>query len=316
MTGWLGRYWRGLAVAVAAVVAIFVGYDALYAAPASRLREQTASALDAAERFNAASDRDVEVREHLRAVAATTLGRDPDLVRHRLRTTLADLAEASGLEGVEVSEHGPEGVSSPAKPRGSLGERLRSHPDFGVFNAEVSGDGSLGACLDTLAAVQAQPWAHRVRSFAIRPEGAQRKRFTLHIAVSTLYLPDLAGDDPPDPAAPELELAGAVASTSPILLPDPAAPPAPANQAPTAAVGPAWNAWRLTGVIESPEGVEVMLTRTDGSEWRTIRPGESLLGAQLVSASGERAVFLIDQSRWVVATGWTLADRVPADSVH
>ena len=71
-----------------------------------------------------------------------------------------------------------------------------------------------------------------------------------------------------------------------------------------------------SGVIESPEGVEVMLTRSDGAEWRTIGVGGTVLGAKLVEASGERAVFLIDDARWAVSAGGTLADRVPADSVH
>ena len=319
MTDPLRRHWRGLAIAGAGVVAGLVGYNTLYAAPAAALRARTTSGLDTAQSYNSAADRDAEVRERLRAVAATTLGRDADLVRHRLRTMLADLAEASGLDGVEVSERGPESVPSPtarAGVHGALGKQLRSRADFGLFHAEVVGTGTLEACLGTLAGVQAQPWAHRVRSFSIRPEDAQRTRFTLRIAVSTLYVPDLAGDDPPDPAAPNIEGVLALAGTSPIRPPDPAAPPPPAPTSPTTAAGPAWNAWRLTGVIESASGVEVMLTRTDGGDWRTIHPGESILDAELVEASGERAVFLIDESRWVVSAGRTLAERVPADSVH
>ena len=65
-------------------------------------------------------------------------------------------------------------------------------------------------------------------------------------------------------------------------------------------------------MVESPRGVEVWLVNARTSERRALTPGAGVLGVTLVSASGESAVFAIDDQQFTVHTGQTLANRGPA----
>jgi len=311
---------KWIAGGAAGVVVLAMSYNWRYGSPAAGLRQQIAEATTQTQRTEQASDPHVLRQSRLREVAGTTLGRDPDLVRHRFRTALSDLGEQCGLVGVEVDEVGPTPIASPAartRLRSStLSNSMKKTPDFYLFRGEVSGTGSLESVLKTMAVVRAQPWVHRVDGFGIKPEDKDRDLFSLRIDVTTLYMPDLATDAEPTIIAGDQvddSIWRTITSARSLQHPAPPPPPAPAPPKPH---DPSLGDWRLTGVIESDAGVEVMITHVSGKKWRSIHPGDKVLGAVLVGASGEKAVFEIEGDRFGIWTGKTLAQRDQPNSLH
>jgi hypothetical protein len=309
---------------VAGLVVVYALASVFYLSPAGTLRKEIDERTDQADRTAQAAEPHVLRLERLREIAATTLGRDPDLVRHRFRTALSSLAEECGLEAVEVDETGPTPIMSPvAKARITnkpLSNEFRGTADFAVFRGELSGEGSVESVLRTMAVVQAQPWAHRVDGFGIKPENAERTRFSLRIDVTTLYLPDLATDDEPViVSAAEVDetlwrsIADGRGLQHPAPAPTAAKPPAPA---PKPRRQPGLGDWRLSGVIVDGTGVEVMITHISGGQFRSLRPGDEVLGAVLVGAEGEHATFRVGEDEFGIWTGHTLAQRDQRKSLH
>ncbi len=323
--------------ALAAVSLIWGGWflaDSFYLEEHAAIAREKAELSRRIEGFNAASEGFRATRKALRGFGSTMLGGDVAVIEHRLRTLLSALAEREGLGEVVVSHGRPSSVENPARRRGSgvnrtLRRALSGQNDFSVIRARVQGIGTFEQTLRTLAAVRGQPWVHRVEGFTIAPRGKERDEFELKVDLSTMFAADLVQpDDPapvlqsPDPGASK-RVAGLVERDPFRLAPaqvDPGPPPVVNTAAAPPPAPPPFAKWRVTGVVESmqPGGrvVEVMLARTDTGEMKTLRRGESLLGATLDDAAGESAYFVLDGRRVVVRTGQTLAQARPDESVH
>ncbi len=302
----------------------------------SAVVSETADLERRAEAFESGMKGSRAIKVGLRDAGETMLGSQQAVVEHRLRGMLSEIGERNGLQEVVVTHGRPRAVSSPADERGSGISRgfrrlLGDRSDFAVVRGRVQGLGSLEDAVRTLADLRAQPWVHRVEGFTITPKGREGEIFELKADYATIFAPELVeGDrDAPalaSPARADVEALAAVVSRAPfrfaeapVEAPPPPPPPVVVKSDPPAPPPPPYDRWRVTGVLESLEGeggVEVMLYRTDTGETLNLRVGQSVLGATLRKADGERAWFEKDGMLVVLRAGETLDRARPAESVH
>lgn len=316
--------WGGGVVAVLVVISLVARIFVL--GPASELRGKIARAKETAQGFSSRIDGLESAQDRLLAVGETMLARDRDLLEHRLRAGLSDLATRSGLRDVVVTNTPPRAVENPAarvRMTGgytALRQRLRSRADFYVVRGRVQGAGSLDAALTALASLESQAWVHRVEGVTIRPAGGDRSVVEFKADFAIVMAPDLAPREAPS-QAPEIApagdqmLAGVGRLTSrglfaappkapePVVVvkqPDPEPMPAPKP--------PPYENWRLAGVMGGNR-VEAVVVHTSNGRSRLLGVGDRVLGATFEEGSGERAVFRIGQKRYEVLLGKSLADR-------
>lgn len=304
-------------------VGCWYGYRVIYADERDALLTETATIRTNAASYEKELERQKLVRDRLVAIASTTLGKQFDRVDHRLRTGLSRVGQSAGLSEVVVSSNAPKDERNPAATaRGmdrGMQDRIKKSPNFSVVKAQVKGVGSLSQVLNALAMYDSQPWIHRVDALSIRPVGSDREKFELKLDVATIWMPDLAVDDPNDPAivAPGESGVDAIAAITAKNVFRVAPPPAPAKPKAVAnrpaqpqTPAPAWGDWKLTGVVTGRRGMEALMVNTRDGERRVLSPGVAVLGATLVSGAGEEAVFELEGAMWTVRTGATLADRI------
>lgn len=331
-----------LIIAVGVAVAVVGGggwfaADRLFIRDYREIREQTREYAQRTASFEKGGKGSRAIKLGLRDAGRAMLGGEQNVVEHRLRGLLSEVAERNGLSEIVVSHGRPRVASNPADERGSgisrtLRRRLGDQADFAVIRGRVQGMGTLEQVMRTLADLRAQSWLHRVEGFTIEPKGKDRTAFELKADFATMYAPDLveADDDPPalaSAAEGDVRALGSVASRSPFrfAVPVPSAPPPepvrvvtrPAKAPPPP---PPYDKWRVTGVMETVGGdggaVEVFLARTDTGETRTLAVGQGVLGVTLTRAEGERAWFERDGQVLVVRAGETLDQARPAETVH
>lgn len=315
------------ALCLAAGVLGWKAYRAFYADERDALLQQIRGFRADAASYEKELDKQRAVRERLNAIASTTLGKQFPRVEHRLRTGLSRVGQDAGLTEVVVSSSAAETQRNPAATakgmNTGMSKRLTRSAEFAIVKAQVKGTGSLPQVLQALATYEAQPWIHRVQSMSIRPVGRERDRFELRLDVSVLWVPDLAADDPNDPPIVSPGDAGvqAIAAIAgknifrvpPAPAPEKAVARQPAPERPKGDPPPAWADWKLTGIVSGRRGTEALLVNTRSGDRLALPPGGAVLGATLVSGSGEEAVFELEGARWRVRTGATLADRVPQE---
>lgn len=324
---------RAGAIKLAAGVVAVLGvssylYQTRYAAPRAELVasiESTRASNDRAEEGLAVRH---TIRRRLKTLTASMLGGTGSVVEHELRSAVRLTVEAQGLGGVLINTTKPRVPANPYTKtrRGtnrSLSRMLRDQRDFAVIRGSLSGHGSLEQVLATIAAVDIQPWIQRIESLSIKPVNDQRRDFELRLGFASMYVPDLAPDSGVGLAIMPLD-GGQEARWSAIASkhvfrydPPPPAPPPPVvvvaqpDPPPSAPPPPAYHEWTVTGVVESARGAEVWLVNMRTNERRALTPGAGVLGATLVSASGESAVFEINGEQFTFQTGQTLANRRP-----
>lgn len=313
-----------IVVALALVLGgCWYGYRRFFANERDALIKETAGLRSTAKAYEKELERQKSIRDRLSAVAATTLGKQFPRAEHRLRTGLSRIGQDAGLTDVVVSSSAPEDQKSPAAhAKGmdiGMAKRLSKAPTFSVVKAQVRGTGTLPQVLQALATYDSQPWIHRVQGLSIRPVGRERDRFELKLDVATIWMPDLASDDPNDPSvvSPDeasVQAIAAITAKNVFRVPLPPAPviaaaPTPEVR-PAGAPAPAWGDWKLTGVTSGRRGLEALLVNTRSGDRLALAPGGVVLGATLVSGAGEEAVFELEGTKWTVRTGATLADRV------
>jgi hypothetical protein len=318
-------------VAIAITLALGLGaYQYLYALPKGELvkalhQQQTSNAA-----FEKALLRRSEIRSGLKAVANSTLGATKDEVDTRFRTALHSIAASCALTGISVNTQAPDKQENPmagAKNMGASYSRIKSEmrkgADFYVVPGMLTGTGTLDQVLRTAAMVKQQPWVHRVQSFSLKPVGKERSHFELRLGVSTILLPpDLAPKERGEPVV--LALSDSADSTWKKMVqknifrepPPPAAPAVaaqpPAEPPPVPSISrPAYDDWKLTGVVQSRLGIEAFLVNTKSGQRMTLPTGSAVADARFVEGSGERAVFEIDGQQFEIINGQTLEQRRP-----
>jgi hypothetical protein len=333
---------RKLALAAGGTVGALVLYlvaDASYLSPRNERLQQLEALRASIASLDAKMEDDLSARKRLKEIGARTLGARFDAVEHKFRTGLSRLAERAGLTQIRVDSDPAEAIANPlltntrvSNVRGAL---RRAPRDFSVIRGSLRGVGTLEQSLRALAAVEAQPWVHRVASVQLRPIGPAdqpAERFEFRVTALTLFVPDLA----PATLDDELKLADASAGSEvllgPILARNPFREPAPppravtiAQSAPPAAQNtppaappepppPPYAEWRLVGVMIGSRGPEALMVNSRTRESLTLTRGEPLLDATLIDAEGERAVFEIRGQRFELTTGATLSERRPVSN--
>lgn len=334
---------RRLALAAGGTVGALLLYlvaDAAYFGP----RAEKLAALNAVRAsiasFESRLEDDLAARKRLKDIGARTLGPRFDAVEHKFRTGLSRLAERAGLSQIRVDSDPAEAIGNPLLTNtrvSNVRSALRRAPrDLNVIRGSLRGVGTLEQALRTLAAVEAQPWVHRVASLQIRPIGPAdqpAERFEFRITALTLFVPDLAPQTPDDEvkladasAGSEL-LLGPILSRNPFREPAPpppavtvaqTSPPPPKGQQPPeqppAPPPPPYAEWRLVGVMLGSRGPEALMVNTRTRESLALTKGAQLLDATMVDAQGERAVFEIAGQRFELTTGATLSQRRPVSN--
>lgn len=324
---------RGIAIAVAAGIAGFIGWKGVqrfYLAPRADLADEIAVYRGDIQAKQRHVEKMKQTRRQLADIAQTTLAAEPDALEHRLRTELVALAEASGLGEVQVEGGLPQGrrnpvLSSRVQERRPLRAVIGDRPDFYVVRASLDGRGRLGEVITALATLQAQPWVARIESFNIKPEAGGRV-FSLRVDLTTLFVPDLAGEDPPEAklvALDEAQFARArrLGAMNVFRKPDPPEPvivqkqepPAPPPPPVAAPEAPPYGDWRLTGVMRGTSGTSAILVNSRTRETRTLAPGEAVLGFVFVAGEGEKAQFERAGEKVVLRNGQTLEERDQVD---
>lgn len=322
-----------LATLVAVVVGSWYAYRTVYASK----RDALLASMDSTRSSIATLERQLkgqfEVADRSKAVTSTTLGTRLDEVSARFRDGLSRLAETAGLTGVIVDHGEPQEIKSPllvAKSVPSaLKASLRASSDFGVLRGTVRGTGTVEQALAALAAMEAQPWIHRVEGFTLTPAavGKGPNRCEIRIEAATLLAPrlrqgktvELAMAPTPDRATAMVqEIAGrkvfakALANretTPPVVTV--ATPGGPQTPAPAAQPFAPYEEWRLTGIFSGRAGPEAFLVNSRSGERRTVQRGGTVLDAVLIDAAGERALFEIAGRRFEVFNGQPLSARKP-----
>ncbi|MBL9032222.1 MAG: hypothetical protein JNM80_11020 [Phycisphaerae bacterium] len=314
-------------VAAVVLLAAYSGYSSLYASPRDRLRGQIEKARGEIAAYDAALKARPAVRAELKQLAAATLPGTVDEADALLRTALNTIADESGLATIRVDTNRPEDIANPvgsSKLATPMRAQIRKQRDFAVIRSTLTGVGTFDQCLRCVASLQAQPWIHRRESVSLIPADKDRTRFTLRVALASIYLSGDAAPKPTErlaivPASPAaLAEAAALAQKSLFRVPPPTAvakadPPQPAS-GPKPPPPPPYHEWRLTGVVQSPRlGVEAWVVNTRTQQRLSLGVGSAIESATFVAGAGERAVFEIDGSKYEVFNGQTLAQRRPCE---
>ncbi|MEZ6242871.1 MAG: hypothetical protein R3B57_07480 [Phycisphaerales bacterium] len=309
--------------AIAGLAVVYVGADRLYLREAAKLRSDIAEARAGIKQYDKAIEAQGGARQRLQDAIGTTLGRDTERVEHELRAGLGELARASGLRDVVVSNAAPKGVSNPVEHTRldrawkSLRSRLAEQPDFYAVRGRVEGTGSLESSLKMLGAMRAQDWVHRVEAFSIQPIGRERETYHFKADFAIAFAPDL-GAAGPQADSPELaplppaeqDAVTAILACNVFKAPPPPAP-TPIAIEPTRVVQaprpPAYEAWRLAG-LTTTDHAEAIVVGPSGQSM-VLTPGEAVEGAVFEGGQGELGVFVIEGRRFEIELGRTLAER-------
>lgn len=303
----------------------YTGYQRMYVRPRDNLNERMRSVQSASEAREAATDEIPVLRKRLRELAAGTLGSDEETVAASLRTSLNEIVGHYGLGSPSVSTRRSEPIRNPAAMKATdLGDRTaRNRPDFQAMSASLRAVGGLESLLRVLATLEQQPWVHRVDGWTITPVDKSREKFEFTVELTTMYLPE------PDLRAatvgPGLKLWEPVDETQfamhrGILAraafrappPDAPAPPPVKVAGPPPPIAPPYEEWKVTGVVKGRGGWELWVRNAKSGQAMTLFPGDRVLDARFLEATGETATLEIGGTRFVVALGQSLGDRRPA----
>ncbi|MEM7622051.1 MAG: hypothetical protein AAF235_02490, partial [Planctomycetota bacterium] len=325
----------GGVIAAAVLGGAYITARVVYLGPRGEIAPASAAATNEIDGYLDALGRMPRPAEIRRTLGETTLANSPEEVSHWFRTLLSELGDTNGLREVVVTHGTPSRVQSPAADRSSgLGASVRraidDTPTFAVLSGRVTGAGSFDAVLETVAALQSQPWIHRFEGFQIEPSNRARTAFVLRADVTTAFQAGLRRKSTPDPrVAPTddaaRQTAARIAATNFFVVPPPPAKPAPEPPTPEPVKRPraepdpappppppAYDAWTVVGVIEtagSLSPVEVLVRHSGGEGSRTLVPGDVLFGAELVRTEPGGAVFRINGTTWRVEIGALISER-------
>jgi hypothetical protein len=274
-----------------------------------------------------------KIARDLKKAAETTLGTDEEKVTAALRKALNEVVSHYKLTDASVTSAHAAALKNPVAERGvaELRDRkwrdAKKAPDFYVLPATINGKGTLDQALRVMATLEAQPWVHKIDSFAIRPIGKERDRVELTVSLGSIYLTDAGGVRPGETVnwspASEAQYAAwqplasknVFKEPAPVAAPVAAAPAAPAvNVAaapPPPPPPPAYDQWRVSGITRGVHGPELMVVNLQTKQWLTLVVGGLVLDAKFIDAVGEAARISIGDKEFEVKTGQVLSERTP-----
>ncbi|MDG2021355.1 MAG: hypothetical protein P8J59_05355 [Phycisphaerales bacterium] len=262
--------------------------------------------------------------ERLGEVVDRSLGGELESVDSDLRRRLAMLAESAGVRGASVSTVGAAVIATPAArefSRSGNERAFRDEPDFVVVRANVKGVGTIDAAVRFLHELDAAPWLKRIEQVRFDPD-REGKSIGIAVGVATLFLPGLAGDGELDQRPPSSRRPGSrydsLVAANPFSLPEPPVTPSRATSPPKVLVAPKnpRAAWKLTGIMEGPDGTEAWLRQLEtGETIELLVSVQREIGGQIVlqldAASGDVASFRVGEETFRVLVGSTLDHPLP-----
>lgn len=311
---------RGRTVMIGVLIAMGVvalGVWRLWWSPRAELEERITFLQRGVAGLQSGLEDEFEVRDRLAAFAETTLGTDADLVQHRFRKLLGEIATESGLGNIVVSDRPFRARTNPAvEARTRELSDFRGSVDVYELEATLAGVGRLDSVLECLAAVESQGWVHRVRGVSLKPLGRDRAVVEMRIEVSTYFANDLGPATEPVVAEASAESIGRLAGLwerdlfrpAPVVVarePEPEAPVV--REAPK----PKFGEWQVVGVTRAAEGPRVLVKSVRSGRTRTLAPGESILGLVFEGPTARGAAFREGEVRLEVPLGLGLDRRVP-----
>lgn len=313
---------RSLTVAISAFVgmaALVLVYRSVHVKPMSEMRETLSSWSSGKSQMESSLLDEARVQRRLDELVGHSLGQDTQLAEHRLRTLLTDLCARATLDEFVISCKEPKSVGNPAAAENvrEFSREMRSTPDFISQETVITASGNYESCMRALALLEAQPWLARVDGLTIVPSGKERLLYDLTVTVTTVVLPDLATESTGQDAyvhEPYDEALAGLASRNPfVVIPDP--PPVVAEveheseHVPPRPKPKPYGEWIITGVMQTEDGGEVILSNAKTGASRSMTPGAEILGLRLSVVGVGYITMMEGESGYRVALGQSLAER-------
>ena len=237
-----------------------------------------------------------------------TLGGDQETVDNAFRNRITSLMDECGLGPRTFSINRIMAYETPAKKefkRTNTQRKYRDEKDFVQISGSLRGVGTFKQVIRFIHRLDAEPWLKRLEVIRIQPEGGGR-RVSLSMRLSTVFMPAVepAGTFiEPNPSWPFERYSNLVAS-NPFLTPKKAEKPARPVVAPPP-VDPR-SQWKLTSIIDGPDGVEAWFSNIATQETAILEPGESLAGCVFNGADLDIARFAANTETFRILIGFTL----------
>jgi len=195
---------------------------------------------------------------------------------------------------------------TPAKrefKRTATQRKYRDEKDFVQISGSLRGVGTFEQVVRFIHRLDAEPWLKRIEVLRIQPEG---RRVSLSMRLSTVFMLGVEPDGElieSNPSWP-LERYGDLVASNPFLTPKKAVKPAPPAPVPVP-IDPR-SQWKLTSIIDGPDGVEAWFSNIATQETAILTPGESLVGCVLDGADLDIARFRSNSETFRILIGFTL----------
>lgn len=310
----------GIAALAIVAYAMYAAVDAFYLAPRAELRDDIDRSEGILEQFRSERSKHRELREQLQSIADRSLGSDEETVETTLRARLNRAAEEIGLADRTVTTSGGRVYGSPAARAMSRSNPFRDTPDYAELGGSISGRGTLEQAISMVHRIEAAPWNKRISSVSLDPrdDGA---RFEVTVRLTTMYLPGMAPGNHVEHASYDgsgfARYASLVEAQPFRVPPKPAPPPEQSSQEEQAPPRPPapppydYGQWSLTMLTETSRGWEAWMINRSTGDRRTLAIGDSIENAEFVAASPDAAEFELEDSRFLIEVGATLADGRP-----
>lgn len=304
---------------VAGLLVVMLVYRSVHAKPMTEMREKLSSWSGGKAQMESSLSDASRVKRRIAELVNNSLGQDPQLAEHRLRTLLTDLCARAALSEYVISCKAPKGVGNPAAGENvrEFNREMRSTPDFVSQVTVITASGNYEACIRAVALLEAQPWLARIDSLTLQPSGKERMVYDLTASVTTIVMPDLANEETGQDAfvqEPNADTLTELARRNPfIVTPEPApavarAEPEPVPSQPRPKTKP-FGEWVVTGVMQTEGGGEVILSNAKTGASRSMKPGSEILGLRVSEVGVGFVTMMEGESGYRVALGQSLAER-------
>ncbi|GAB5495291.1 MAG: hypothetical protein Phyf2KO_03710 [Phycisphaerales bacterium] len=304
---------------LAGLLVLIMLYRSVHARPMSEMQGTLSSWLGGKAQMESSLSDSTRIKRSLEALVNNSLGNDPQVAEHRLRTLLTELCARAALNEYVISCKEPKGVGNPAASENvrEFSRAMRSTPDFVSQETVISASGSYESCMRAVALIEVQPWIARMDSFTLQPSGRERQVYDLTASIATIVMPDLADEETGLDAFVHEPSAGALTElvqrnpfvvtpshTSSIADSEPEPVPHPPRPKPKP-----YGEWVVTGVMQTEGGGEVILSNAVTGASRSMVPGAEILGLRVAEVGAGFVTVMEGASGYRVALGQSLAER-------
>ena len=249
-----------------------------------------------------------ELEARVAEIGNRTLGGDQETVDSAFRNRITSLMSECGLGPRTFSINRITAYETPAKrqfKRTATQRKYRDEKDFVQISGSLRGVGTLDQVVRFIHLLDAEPWLKRLEVVRIQPESGGKK-VSLTMRLSTVFIPFLEpnGDVIEARYSWPLDRYADLVASNPFRIRNRGGKPPQVIEAP-APVDPRTQ-WKLTSIIDGPDGLEAWLSNISTQESAILKPGESLAGCVLEGADLDIATFISNTETFRVLIGFTL----------